>query len=93
MITIANPKTTEFQTGRTTLIPGLLKTLKSNQSNKVPLSVFEIGDIILKADSEIGSKNQRNLCAMFTDHDNSGLELIHGLMDLIMKKINVKNDL
>ena len=29
---------------------------------------------------------------MFTDHDNSGLELIHGLLDLIMKKINIKND-
>ena len=29
-ITIGNPKTTDFQTARTTLIPGLLKTLKSN---------------------------------------------------------------
>ena len=30
---------------------------------------------------------------MFTDNDNSGLELIHGLLDFIMKKINIKNDL
>jgi len=57
------------------------------------LSVFEIGDVILKADNEIGSKNERHLCAMFTDNDNSGLELIHGLLDFIMKKINIKNDL
>jgi hypothetical protein len=28
---------------------------------------------------------------MFTDHDNSGLELIHGLLDQVMKKIGLKN--
>lgn len=34
---IANPKTQDFQVGRTTLIPGLLKTITSNKSNKVQL--------------------------------------------------------
>lgn len=33
-VEILNPKTHDFQTGRTTLIPGLLKTLASNKSNK-----------------------------------------------------------
>jgi len=28
---------------------------------------------------------------MFTDHDNSGLELIHGLLDQVMRKIGLKN--
>lgn len=28
---------------------------------------------------------------MYTDHDNSGLELIHGLLDQVMKKIGLKN--
>ena len=74
------------------MIPGLLKTLKSNQSNKVPLSVFEIGDCVVKSDNEVGAKNARKLCAMFTDHDNAGLEIIHGLLDHIMKKLDIAFD-
>jgi phenylalanyl-tRNA synthetase beta subunit len=58
----------------------------------VPLSIFEIGDCVIKIDNEVGAKNVRHLCAMFTDHDNSGLELIHGLLDHIMKKLGLKFD-
>ena len=35
-----------------------------------------MGDVVLKADNEVGAKNQRRLAAVFTDHDNSGLEVI-----------------
>jgi len=35
-VTIANPKTLEFEMVRTSLIPGLLKTLTSNKNEKVP---------------------------------------------------------
>ena len=51
-----------------------------------------MGDCVVLNDSEIGAKNQRNLCAMYTGHDNDGLELIHGLLDHIMKKIDIKFD-
>lgn len=44
------------------------------------------------SDNEIGARNERHICAMFTDHDNAGLELIHGLLDQIMKKLNVPFD-
>lgn len=47
---------------------------------------------MVKTDSEIGAKNLRKLCAMFTDHDNSGLEIIHGLLDQVMKKLDIPFD-
>jgi hypothetical protein len=56
------------------------------------LSLFEVGDCVIRNDSEIGAKNERHLCAVFTDHDNSGLELIHGLLDHIMKKLDISFD-
>lgn len=45
---ISNPKTLEFQVGRTTLLSGLLKTLAANKKMPLPLKLFEISDVILK---------------------------------------------
>uniref|UniRef100_A0A8B9HE34 Phenylalanine--tRNA ligase beta subunit n=1 Tax=Astyanax mexicanus TaxID=7994 RepID=A0A8B9HE34_ASTMX len=45
---ISNPKTAEFQVARTTLLPGLLKTLAANRKMPLPLKLFEISDVVLK---------------------------------------------
>jgi len=57
-ITIGNPKTMDFQTARTTLLPGLMKTLAGNKNNKLPLDLFELSDVVFKdAAEEQGAKN------------------------------------
>lgn len=67
--------------------------MKSNKSNKLPISLFEIGDIILKSNkNDVGAINERHLAAIYTNHDNSELERIHGLLDYIMIKLNVARD-
>eukprot|EP01015_Nassula_variabilis_P002027 TRINITY_DN1109_c0_g1_i2.p1 TRINITY_DN1109_c0_g1~~TRINITY_DN1109_c0_g1_i2.p1 ORF type:complete len:201 (+),score=48.78 TRINITY_DN1109_c0_g1_i2:156-758(+) len=91
IIKIANPKTYEFEVARSTLIPGILKTLASNLTNKLPIYLFEISDVIFKDDTENGSRNERHLIALQTHRDSSGLEYIHGLVDYLMLKLNVKN--
>lgn len=48
---ISNPKTLEFQVVRTTLIPGLLKTISSNKQLPLPLKLFEISDVAYKSNS------------------------------------------
>lgn len=45
---IGNPKTLEFQVARTTLIPGLLKTVNANKKMPLPLKLFEVSDVVLK---------------------------------------------
>ena len=71
----ANPKTQEFQVGRTTLITGLLKSLAANKSNKLPLDIFEVGDVVFKFENEVGAKNERRLAACHSDTDSSGFEV------------------
>ncbi len=44
------------------------------------MSLFEIGDVVLKADTETGARNERRLAAVFTDHENSGLEVSYLLI-------------
>ncbi|EDS43103.1 phenylalanyl-tRNA synthetase beta chain [Culex quinquefasciatus] len=64
-VQIANPKTLEYQVVRTSLIPGLLKTLAANRKIPLPLNLFEVSDVVL-ADSkaEVGAKNERRVCAV-----------------------------
>ncbi|XP_046398376.1 phenylalanine--tRNA ligase beta subunit [Ischnura elegans] len=86
---ISNPKTMEFQVGRTTLIPGLLKTMASNKQMPLPMKLFEISDVILLDKSaEVGARNERRICAVISDK-TSGFEIIHGLLDRIMLVLEV----
>jgi len=91
-VQIGNPKTKEFQVGRTTLLPGLLKSLASNKAQKFPLNLFEVGDVILKAKNEVGSRNERRLACIHTNENTSGFELIHGFLDYLMIKLNIPKD-
>jgi len=89
-VKISNPATLEFQIVRTSLIPGLLKTLNSNRNLPVPLKIFEVQEICLKdAKSETGAINQRHLGAVVCDK-NSGFEVIHGLVDAVMRVLEYK---
>jgi phenylalanyl-tRNA synthetase beta chain len=47
-VKLANPKTAEYQVVRTSLLPGLLKTIRENKSVRLPLMVTEVGDIVKK---------------------------------------------
>lgn len=87
---IANPKTAEFQVARTTLLPGLLKTMAANRKMPLPLKLFEISDVVLKDDTrDVGAKNNRRLCAVYYNK-SPGFEVIHGLLDRVMQLLDVK---
>lgn len=91
-IVISNPKTQDFQVGRTTLLPGLLKSLQSNKKNKLPFQLFELGDVMLLGDNKreeenVGAFNRRKLAAVYCNSNTSGLDMIHGLLDMIMTKL------
>uniref|UniRef100_A0A8D1RTX7 Phenylalanine--tRNA ligase beta subunit n=1 Tax=Sus scrofa TaxID=9823 RepID=A0A8D1RTX7_PIG len=82
---ISNPKTAEFQVARTTLLPGLLKTIAANRKMPLPLKLFEISDVVIKDSSrDVGARNYRHLCAVYYNK-NPGFEIIHGLLDRIMQ--------
>lgn len=40
------------QVARTTLLPGLLKTIAANKKMPLPLKLFEISDVVLKDESK-----------------------------------------
>ncbi len=84
-VSLSNPANEEYEVVRTTLIPGALKTLAFNNSlsHKDGIKLFEISDIVLPAENEIGALNARRLVALYSAHSSS-LEVIHGLVDRVM---------
>ncbi len=87
---IANPKTLEFQVARTTLLPGLLKTVQANRKMPLPIKLFEISDVVMTdATTDTGAKNERRLCALNYTNASGAFEVVHGLLDRIMQVLDV----
>jgi phenylalanyl-tRNA synthetase beta chain len=87
-VKLANPKTVEYQVVRTSMLPGLLKTLQSNRKHALPIRLFEVADIVLKDDSmERRARNVRRVCALYCNKA-SGFEIIHGLLDRLMAMLH-----
>jgi phenylalanyl-tRNA synthetase beta chain len=90
-VSLSNPANVEYQVVRTTLLPGLLKTLQHNKSASFTngFKLFEISDVVVVdksyvvTDTIVGAKNVRKLAAVYAG-PTSGFEIIHGLVDRIM---------
>ncbi|KAH8815732.1 hypothetical protein F5884DRAFT_190761 [Xylogone sp. PMI_703] len=83
-VKLANPKTAEYQVVRTSLLPGLLKTIRENKKHSVPIKVFEVADVAFKdLSSERKSRNERHFGAAWYGK-TSGFEVVHGLLDRVL---------
>jgi len=88
-VKIANPKTLEFQVVRTSLLPGLLKTIRENRSHALPIRVFEVSDVVFKDPSrERQARNERHAGAVWCAR-SAGFEVVHGLLDRCMKMLEI----
>lgn len=83
-VKLENPKTQEYQVVRTSLLPGLLKTIRENKKHSVPIKIFEVADVAFKDESmERKSRNEKHFGAAWYGK-SSGFEVIHGLLDRIL---------
>ncbi len=67
-MSLSNPATKEFEVCRTTLLPGILKTMRQNRSLPMARGVrlFEVSDVVLRdAANPIGAKNRRRVAALY----------------------------
>ncbi|KAK0545855.1 phenylalanine--tRNA ligase subunit beta [Tilletia horrida] len=92
-ITLENPKSLEYQIVRTSLLPGILKTIRENKKHALPLRTFEVSDVAFKSDApedaERCAKNERRLGAVWCDK-SAAFEVVHGLLDRLMRILAVK---
>eukprot|EP00921_Rhytidocystis_pertsovi_P007900 GHVQ01013074.1.p1 GENE.GHVQ01013074.1~~GHVQ01013074.1.p1 ORF type:complete len:636 (+),score=53.30 GHVQ01013074.1:176-2083(+) len=90
---VSNPKTREFEIVRTSLIPGLLKTLASNKGRELPIRLFELGDVVFfDVHQDTGARNARYCCVIFANNDGAGLEEVHGALDILMTRLGLTSN-
>ncbi|XP_054821886.1 phenylalanine--tRNA ligase beta subunit, cytoplasmic [Prosopis cineraria] len=88
-VIIGNPRSSDFEAVRTSLMPGILKTVAHNKDHPKPIKIFEVGDCVVLDDTrDVGARNQRQLAALYCG-SNAGFEIIHGLVDRVMEKNGV----
>jgi len=88
-VVLANPKTAEYQVVRTSLIPGLLKTIRENRSHPLPIRIFESSDVVVKDPSqERQARNIRRVAAVWCNK-TAGFEVVHGLLDRLMAILEI----
>uniref|UniRef100_A0A2N9F3P3 phenylalanine--tRNA ligase n=1 Tax=Fagus sylvatica TaxID=28930 RepID=A0A2N9F3P3_FAGSY len=86
-VIIENPRSSENETARTSLMPGILKTIGQNKAHPKPIKIFEVGDIVLLDDTkDVGATNRRHLAALYCG-STAGYEIIHGLVERIMQVV------
>ena len=69
---------------RISLIPGLLKTLKSSSALSPPFKLCECSDVVLlDASQDVGARNERRMCSVYCGQ-TSGFEYTHGVVDRLM---------
>lgn len=74
---------------RTSLLPGLLKTLGSNKDAPLPVDLFEVSDVVLLDEaSAVGARNCRRLAAIHAG-PAAAFEIVHGLLDRVMEVLPV----
>jgi phenylalanyl-tRNA synthetase beta chain len=89
---VANPAASDFQVVRSSLLPGVLRTLGHNKDAPLPVRLFELGDVVLLDPSrDVGARNSRRLLAL-TASSKAGFEVVHGLLDRLMEVLNVPAD-
>jgi phenylalanyl-tRNA synthetase beta chain len=80
-VVLANPKTVEYQVVRTTLLPGILKTLRENKAMGLPVGVFEVSDVAMQDETrERKARNERRWAGVWINK-TAGFEIVHGLLD------------
>ena len=74
---------------RTSLLPGLLKTIRENRSHALPIRIFETSDVVFKdVTRERQARNVRHAAAVWCNK-TAGFEIVHGLLDRAMAMLEV----
>lgn len=87
-VSLSNPKTKDFEIVRTSVLPGILKTLANNKELPPPIKLFEVGDVVIQEPTrEVGCRNVRRVCAIIAS-TKTAFGLLHGALDQLMYSLN-----
>ncbi len=88
-VKLANPVSAEYSMLRELLLPGLMANLAVNIKERYPQKLFEVGDVVVRAEeTETRARRELHLAAMIA-HSRAGYAEIKGCLDALMRGLGV----
>ncbi len=88
-----NPRTAEFTSVRTWLLPSIMEALAANQHNLFPQKLVEVGDcVVLDSTSETGTRNVRKLAGAIC-YDVANLTECKSVVESVLKNLGLKYEI
>ena len=88
-IRLANPVSAEYSMLREWLLPGLMANLAVNIKERYPQRLFEVGDVVLRAEgTETKAERKLHLAAVIA-HSRAGYAEAKGCLDALMRGLGV----
>jgi len=85
-----NPRTIEFTSVRTWILPSLLEALAANQHNLFPQKLAEVGDCLeLDESKDTGTRTVRRLAAVIC-HDAANLTECKSVLESVLKNLGLE---
>ena len=88
-IRLANPVSREYSILREWLLPGLMANLATNVRERYPQKLFEVGDVILRAEEAETKAERRIHVAAAIAHSRAGYAEAKGCLDALMRGLGV----
>ena len=90
-IRLANPVSSEYSMLRELLLPGLMANLALNVKERYPQKLFEVGDVVVRAEG-IETRAERRLhLAAVVAHSRAGYAEAKGYLDALMRGLGVED--
>jgi phenylalanyl-tRNA synthetase beta chain len=80
LVKLLNPVSSEYTMLRESLVPGLMRTLRTNKHEKLPQKVFEVGDVIRSDPESETSTGQELYCSAATIHPTANFAEIKSVL-------------
>ena len=90
-VKLANPVSAEYSMLRELLLPGLMANLAVNVKERYPQKLFEVGDVVLRAEEvETRARREPHLAAVIA-HSRAGYAEVKGCLDALMRALGVRD--
>jgi phenylalanyl-tRNA synthetase beta chain len=85
----ANSKTSEYNVVRNWLLPSMMEVLARNKHNDYPQNIFEVGDVVVLSDNDVGAETVKKL-AIALCHSKASFSEIKSIVESLLSNLGIE---
>jgi phenylalanyl-tRNA synthetase beta chain len=84
-----NSKTSEYNVVRNWLLPSMMEVLSRNKHNDYPQNIFEVGDVVVLANNDIGAEIVKKLTIVLC-HSKASFSEIKSVVESLLNNLGIE---